>query len=131
MKTPLYRIWNEHIGDYVKNVCATGYGVLFFNGSQFAIDDTLGYRLERCTGLLDGAGDIIYENDYLMDWRNNTYKVVWLDEQAQFFCENINNDTDGYFFDSDVQNMYISGNTHIGVKQNAFWCDRYHSSMIG
>lgn len=81
------------------------------------LEDEKEWVVEQCVGIKDKNGNLIYEGDYIKDWRGDVYKVVWLDEYAQFFCENINDATDGYHFDESIHDMCICGNIHEQAEQ--------------
>lgn len=117
-----FRVWDKNHNAYISSQMI-GTLVYFGYRDEFHIEfkcfstfaDSL--IIEQCTGLKDKNGKLIYEGDYIKDWRGDVYKVVWLDEYAQFFCENINDATDGYHFDESIHDMCICGNIHEQAEQ--------------
>lgn len=130
MANNLYRIYDKQLGKYNYNVSLSPTGFIHYNGSTFAVINPDDFVVERNTGARDVTGQPIYENDYLMDKKGRVFVVKYEEESALFMCENVENKLSGFDF-SDIPAVWLSGNANEGVKQNAFWCDENHSSMIG
>ncbi len=130
MANNLYRIYDKQLGKYNYNVSLSPTGFIHYNGSTFAVINPDDFVVERNTGVNDVTGQPIYENDYLMDKKGNVFVVKWNKESAWFECQGVENKLIGFDF-SDMPAVWLSGNANEGVKQNAFWCDENHSSMIG
>lgn len=87
---------------------------------------------EFCTGLKDKYDLLVYEGDYVTDSRWHPYLVVWCDASGCFYLQNTEDEEDILWITTEgLKDYYIIGNKHEGIKQNAFWCDDNHSSIIG
>lgn len=94
-----FRVWHKplktmHYNDFV--VTATGYVakiyeqdlyMMKFNQQDLEFDKQC--ILMQCTGLKDKNGTLIYENDFIKNYDNRIYKVIWQDDAACFLVENI------------------------------------------
>ena len=90
------RVWNVSGGYYLPEFYLTPAGEVcefgVFNGTPKVrkFDNQENYRKERCTGLCDKNGKLIFEGDYIrFEWTfkdNEVCKVVWDRKHCQFTC---------------------------------------------
>ena len=84
--------------DFLFDICA-------WNGTRYAA--------EKCTGLRDATGKLIYENDEFI--RNlHRWRVVYIERNASFFAINLDNDSIVSLNDEsiNIQDTVIVGNIH-------------------
>lgn len=121
-----FRVWDIEEWGYLKCKYSKSAGYHKYTFGKHDVWHDIGYFIEnnpkyyiveQCTGLKDKNGKLIYEGDIIKDWRGNSYKVVWLNDIAQFFSVNMNDDTDGYWLDDNIQFFEIIGNVHEQAEQ--------------
>ena len=71
---------------------------------------------EQCIGVGDGEGKLIYENDILVNHRNERVVVVWQKETASFYLKGIGWAGFDNLVNDDITNYKIVGNIHNNKK---------------
>jgi hypothetical protein len=114
----LYRIYHKEY-KYEEPFAVDQFGDIFLLFGDFIyeeIDDESPIKIERCSGVKDASGELIYENDIVSyDFNGETHEnqlVTYCEKTASFkFGDRSLADTFNYLVGG-IHNFTITGNAH-------------------